>query len=81
MTRGYTERQLASVVRAAGAASWQDVLDYLSRHVDGLPDVGPTEIDALRDDLEEMKRRGERFTLDVRMLYGTIEAIRGVRRS
>ncbi|HEV8638608.1 MAG TPA: hypothetical protein VG370_30725 [Chloroflexota bacterium] len=81
MARGYTERQLASVMRASGATSWQDALDYLAGHVDGLPDVDRSEIHAMRDDLEEMKRRGEPFTLDARMLYGTIVAIRGVRTS
>jgi hypothetical protein len=69
------------VRRAAGATSWQDLLDYLAEHVDGLPDVDRSEIDAMRDDLEEMKRRGEPFTADARMLYGAIMATMGVKRS
>jgi hypothetical protein len=81
MVRRYSERQLASVMRASGATSWQDALDYLAARVDGLPDVDRPEVDAMRDDMEEMKRRGEPFTLDARMLYGTIEAVCGARRS
>jgi hypothetical protein len=81
MARRYSERQLASVLRAAGARSWQELLDYLAGHVDGLPDADPATVDAMREDLEEMKRHGEPFDLDTRMLYGTIDAFLGVRRS
>jgi hypothetical protein len=81
VARRYSERQLASVVRAAGASSWQEALDYLAVHADGLPDVDPPEVEAMREELEEMKRRGEPFTLEVRMLYGVIEATLGQRRS
>lgn len=74
--RSYTESDVEVLFRRGDWRNWDDALNWLKEYGEADNELTPGEVIAMKEDLEQIAKKGEKFTTDAARVCSMARACR-----